>query len=54
MKPDFQKENSFGPNFGKLGPNLPNFEAIGQLFKFESLNFSDIAYHNRQVGYVTL
>ena len=33
---------------GKLGPNLPKFEVFGQLFKFESSNFSDFAYFNRQ------
>ena len=46
-KPDFQKK-LFGSNLGKLGPNLPKFEVFGQLFKFESLNFSDFAYFNRQ------
>ena len=39
--------------FGKLGPNLPKFEVFGQLFKFESSNFSDFAYFNRKTGYLT-
>ena len=51
-KPKFQKKNFFGPNFGKLGPNLPKFEVFGQLFKFESLNISDFAYFNRQAWFL--
>ena len=38
----------FGPNFAKLDPNLPEFEVFGLLFKFDSLNFSEFAYFNRQ------
>ena len=49
----FSKKNLFGSNLGKLGPNLPKFEVFGQLFKFESLNFSDFAYFNRKTGYLT-
>ena len=37
---------------GKLGPNLPKFEVFGQLFKFESLDFSDFAYLNWQTGFL--
>ena len=44
-KPDFQTK-LFGPDLGKLVPNLPEFEVSGKLFKFESLNFSDFAYYN--------
>ena len=47
------KKKLFGSNLGKLGPNLPKFEIFGQLFKFESLNFSDFAYFNRKTGYLT-
>ena len=32
---------------------LPKFEVFGKLFKFESLNFSDFAYFNRQTWYLT-
>ena len=46
-KPDFQKK-LFGSNLGKQGPNLTKFEVFGQLFKFESLNFSNFAYFKRQ------
>ena len=48
-KPDFQKKS----NLGKLGRSLPKFEVFGQLFKFESINFSDFAYFNRQTWYLT-
>ena len=52
-KPDFRKKKLFGPNLGNLGPNLPKFKVFGQLFKFESLNFSDFPYFNRKTRYLT-
>ena len=36
-KPDFGKEK-FGPNWGKLSPNLPKFEVFGHFLEFESLD----------------
>ena len=47
------KKKLFGPNLGNLGPNLPKSELFGQLFKFESLDFSDFAYFNRPTCYLT-
>ena len=32
---------------------MPKFEVFGQLFRFESLNFSDFAYYDRQAWYLT-
>ena len=49
-KPKFKKK--IGPNFSKLGPNLLKFKVFGQLFKFDSLNFSDFAYLNWQTGFL--
>ena len=46
------KKNLFGPNFSKMGPNLPKFDVFGKLFKVESLDFSDFAYLNRQTGFL--
>ena len=46
-------KNIIYPNLGKLGPNMPKFKVFGQLFKFESLNFSDFADSNRKTGYLT-
>ena len=31
---------------------MPKFEVFGQLFKFESLDFSDFAYLNWQTGFL--
>ena len=36
-----------------MGPNLPKFEGFGQLFKFESLDFSYFADFDRQRWYLT-
>ena len=38
---------------GQLGSTLPNFEEIGQLFQFESTNFADPLWYERQTRYVT-
>ena len=51
-KPDFQNK-IFGPNLGKLGPNLPKFEVFGHFLDFESLDFLDFAYHDRPAWYLT-
>ena len=52
-KPDFWKKKNFGPKLGKLGPNLPKFEVFGHFLEFESLDFLDFAYYDRQVWYLT-
>ena len=52
-KPDFEKKNFFGPKLGKLGPNLPKFEVFGHFLEFESLDFLDFAYYDRQAWYLT-
>ena len=51
-KPDFRKKKC-GPNLGKLGPNLPKFEVFGHFLEFESLDFLDFAYYDRQAWYLT-
>jgi hypothetical protein len=43
---DFPKKK--GLNLGILGPNLPKFEVFGHFIEFESLDFSDFAYYDRQ------
>ena len=52
MKPDFRKK-FFGQKLGKLGPNLPKFEVFGHFLGFESLDFIDFAYYDRQAWYIT-
>ena len=47
------KKKKFGPNFGILGPNLPKFEVFGHFLEFESLDFLDFAYYDRQAWYLT-
>ena len=42
----------FGPNLGKMGPNLPKFEVFGHFLEFESLDLSDFAYYDRQAWYL--
>ena len=37
---------------GKLGPNLPKFEVFGHFLEFESLDFLDFAYYERQAWYL--
>ena len=50
-KPDFRKK--IGSNLGKLGSNLPKFEVFCHFLEFESLDFLDFAYYDRQAGYLT-
>ena len=38
---------------GILGPNLPKFEVFGHFLEFESLDFLDFAYYDRQAWYLT-
>ena len=49
----FSKKKFFGPKLGKLGPNLPKFEVFGHFLEFESLDFLDFAYYDRQAWYLT-
>ena len=49
---DFPKKK-IGPNLGILGPNLPKFEVFGHFLEFESLDFLDFAYYDRQAWYLT-
>ena len=37
----------------KVDPNLPKFEVFGHFLEFESLNFLDFAYYDRQARYLT-
>ena len=52
-KPDFRKIIFIGPNLRKLGPNLPKFEVFGHFLEFESLDFLDFVYYDRQPWYLT-
>ena len=49
-KPDFWKKkiSKFFWKFFEFGQIGPKFEIFGQLFKFESLTFSELAYSNGQ------
>ena len=35
-----------------MGPNLPKFGVFGHFLEFESLDFSDFAYYDRQAWYL--
>ena len=35
-----------------MGPNLPKSGVFGHFLEFESLDFSDFAYLNRQTGFL--
>ena len=46
--------NNFWPKIRAiLGPNLPKFEVFGHFLEFESLDFLDFAYYDRQAWYLT-
>ena len=49
----FWKKKFFGPNLGILGPNLPKFKVFRHFLEFESLDFLDFAYYDRQAWYLT-
>ena len=42
-----------GPNLGILGLNMPECEFFGHFHEFESLDFLDFAYYDRQALYLT-
>ena len=46
-------KKKIGPDLGKLGLNLPKFEVFGHFIEFESLDFLDFAYYDRQTWYLT-
>ena len=50
-KPDFEKK--IDPNLGILGPNFPKFKVFHHFLEFESLDFLDFAYYDRQAWYST-